>query len=76
MRKKSLLTYGLLAGVGYMLYKHMQTVAAPAVAIAAPAPTVAGFGTFPSGADRPFAHMSIPGAGQPFARYNRGVRWY
>jgi hypothetical protein len=60
MRKKQLLTYGLLAGAGYLIYKHMQTTAAPAVVIAPPAatPTVAGFGRlgyYPDGSDRPFA---------------------
>lgn len=76
MRKNKLLTYGLLAGAAYFIYQKMQ--APPAVAVAAPAaaPAVSGFGYFPTGADRPFAHMTIPGAGQPFARANRGVRWY
>lgn len=77
MRKNKLLTYGLLAGAAYFLYQKMQTAAVPAVAVApATAPAVAGLGYFPTGADRPFAHMTIPGAGQPFARANRGVRWY
>lgn len=79
MRKKSLLTYGVLAGAAYLLYKKMQSsAAAPVVAIAPPAaaPRVAGLGYFPGGSDRPFAHMNIPGAGQPFARYHHGVRWY
>jgi hypothetical protein len=76
MRKKSLMTYGFLAGAAYLLYKHLQTSAAPPAIAVAPAGTVAGFGYFPSGTDRPFAHLSTPGAGQPFARYHHGVRWY
>jgi hypothetical protein len=80
MRKNKLLTYGVLAGVGYLLYKHMQSTAAPAVIVPAAAPVpVAGFGRlgyYPSGADRPFAHMSMPGAGQPFARANHNIRWW
>jgi hypothetical protein len=68
MRKKQLLTYGLLAGAGYLIYKHMQTTAAPAVVVAAPAqPAVAGFGHlgyYPDGSDRPF---------QPGPR--RGMAW-
>lgn len=82
MRRKHLLTYGVLGVGAYLLYKHMQA-ATPAVAIAppaaAPAPGVAGFGRlgyFPSGADRPFARMNMPGAGMPFARYSHGVKWY
>lgn len=64
MRKKQLLTYGLLAGVGYMIYKQMQTTVAPAVVVAPVVPAVAGFGGaagmgrlgyFPDGSDRPFA---------------------
>lgn len=59
MRKNKLLTYGLVAGVGYLIYKHMQTTAAPAVVLAPPAAAgVSGFGRlgyFPDGSDRPFA---------------------
>jgi hypothetical protein len=82
MRKHKLLTYGLLAGAGYLLYKHMQSTAAPAVVVpaaAAATPAVSGFGRlgyFPSGADRPFARMSMPGANLPFARASHNVRWW
>lgn len=60
MRKKQLLTYGLLAGGAYLLYQHFKTPPAPAVVVATPAapPTVAGFGRlgyFRDGSDRPFA---------------------
>jgi hypothetical protein len=61
MRKKQLMTYGLLAGAGYLIYKHMQSTAAPAVVVAAPGAAtlpVAGFGRlgyYPDGSDRPFA---------------------
>lgn len=72
MRKKSMLTYGLLAAGAYLVYKHMQASAAPpAVAVVPAAPAVSGFGYFPSGADRPFT-----GRNQPFARATQGVRWY
>jgi hypothetical protein len=56
MRQKQLITYGLLAGVGYLIYRNMQTSAAPAAVAAAIAPPagVAGFGYFPDGSDRPF----------------------
>lgn len=71
------------AGVAYYLYQKSQT---PAVVSVPPAvvPTtgVSGFGLaggmgyFPSGADRPFARMTMPGAGMPFARASHGVPWY
>lgn len=57
MRKKQLMTYGLLAGAGYLLYKHMQTNAAPvavAAAVIPPPAGVSGFGYLPDGSDRPF----------------------
>ncbi len=60
MRKKQLITYGLLAGAAYLIYKQMQP-AAPAVVVAATTPVVpavSGFGRlgyFPDGSDRPFA---------------------
>ncbi len=58
MRKKQLMTYGVLAGVGYLIYKHMQTTAAPVVVVPpAAAAGVSGFGRFgyyPDGSDRPF----------------------
>lgn len=79
MRRNKLLTYGLLAGAGYLIYKHMQSTAAPAVVVPPAAAHVAGFGRlgyFPSGADRPFARMSMPGAGLPFSRASHGVRWW
>lgn len=59
MRKKQLITYGLLAGAAYLIYKNMQTTVAPAVVVApAAVPAVSGFGRlgyFPDGSDRPFA---------------------
>lgn len=62
MRKKHLLTYGLLAGGAYLVYQHLRKSQAPAVVLAAPgapaAGTVAGFGRLgyaPDGSDRPFA---------------------
>lgn len=77
MRRKKLLMYGALGVGAYLLYKHYQATQAPAVAVTPPAaPGVAGLGYFPSGADRPFARMSMPGAGMPFSRYTHGVRWY
>ncbi|HEV8612326.1 MAG TPA: hypothetical protein VGQ73_02375 [Gemmatimonadales bacterium] len=67
MRKKKLLTYGLLGVGAYLVYQHMKQ-AAPAPVVALPAPGaatgVSGFGYFPDGSDRPFA----PRAG----RYWRG----
>jgi hypothetical protein len=85
VRKKSLLTYGLLAGVGYLVYRHLQTSAAPAVAIApaAAAPGVSGFGRlgyYPNGQDRPFAQANAgPGAPNfdgPFSRHYYNLnRW-
>jgi hypothetical protein len=81
MRKSKLLTYGVLGVGAYLLYKHMQATAAPAVVVPTPAatPAVSGFGRlgyFPSGADRPFARMSMPGANLPFARYSHGTQWW
>jgi hypothetical protein len=78
MRKNKLLTYGLLAAGAYLVYKHMQTSAAPAVVVptATPAQPVGRLGYFPSGADRPFARMSMPGANLPFARASHNVQWW
>lgn len=86
MRKNKLLTYGLLAGAGYLVYKHMQTTTAPAAVIVgtgAPAQPVAGFGRlgyYPNGQDRPFAQAyagpGAPNLDGPFARYHYGLnRW-
>ena len=60
MRKNKLLTYGLLIGGGYLLYRHFKTPPAPAVVLptAVAPPTVAGFGRLGylrDGSDRPFA---------------------
>jgi len=59
MRKKQLLTYGLIGAGVYLAYQHMKQAApAPAVTLPAPGtapPQVAGFGYFPDGSDRPFA---------------------
>lgn len=77
MRKNKLLTYGLLAGAAFFIYKRMQSTAVPAVVVPTPAaPTVGRLGYFPSGADRPFARMGMPGANQPFARAHYGTSWW
>ncbi len=85
MRKKKLLTYGLLAGAGYLLYRHFQTQAVPAVVVPqiAPPQGVSGFGRlgyYPAGHDRPFAQAyagpGTPNVDGPFARYYNGIsRW-
>lgn len=81
MRRNKLLKYGLIAGGAYLAYQWYQKSQAPVVAVtpaattAAP-PAVAGLGYFPSGADRPFARLTMPGAGMPFSRYSHGVRWW
>jgi hypothetical protein len=63
----------------------MQKTAAPAITLPAPAGNagalpVAGFGYFPSGADRPFAQANAgpgtPNIDGPFSRYYHRTRWW